>query len=67
GDAGGFDGEVIVVEPTGSETQVFVRLGQQEIVGVFRERHDFRPGQRVRLKPRADKAHLFDPHSGQRI
>jgi multiple sugar transport system ATP-binding protein len=67
GDAGGFDGDVIVVEPTGSETQVFVRLGEQEIVGVFRERHEFKPGQRVRLKPRADKAHLFDPQSGQRI
>ena len=67
GEPGGFDGEVVVVEPTGSETQVFVRLGAQEIVGVFRERHDFRPGQRVRLKPRADKAHLFDPQSGQRI
>jgi len=67
GEPGGFDGEVVVVEPTGSETQVFVRLGEQEIVGVFRERHDFRPGQRVRLKPRADKAHLFDPQSGQRI
>ncbi|MBL8344846.1 MAG: sn-glycerol-3-phosphate ABC transporter ATP-binding protein UgpC [Rubrivivax sp.] len=67
GEAGGFDGDVIVVEPTGSETQVFVRLGQQEIVGVFRERHEFKPGQRVRLRPRADKAHLFDPQSGQRI
>jgi len=67
GEAGGFDGEVIVVEPTGSETQVFVRLGAQEIVSVFRERHDFKPGQRVRLRPRADKAHLFDPQSGQRI
>ncbi|MBL8323790.1 MAG: sn-glycerol-3-phosphate ABC transporter ATP-binding protein UgpC [Rubrivivax sp.] len=67
GEPGGFDGEVVVVEPTGSETQVFVRLGEQEIVGVFRERHDFQPGQRVRLKPRADKVHLFDPQSGQRI
>jgi multiple sugar transport system ATP-binding protein len=67
GDAGGFDGEVIVVEPTGSETQVFVRLGAQEIVGVFRERHEFKPGQRVRLRPRAENAHLFDPQSGQRI
>jgi multiple sugar transport system ATP-binding protein len=67
GEPGGFDAEVVVVEPTGSETQVFVRLGEQEIVGVFRERHDFQPGQRVRLKPRADKAHLFDPQSGQRI
>jgi multiple sugar transport system ATP-binding protein len=67
GEAGGFDAEVVVVEPTGSETQVFVRLGEQELVGVFRERHEFQPGQRVRLKPRTDKAHLFDPQGGQRI
>jgi len=67
GDPGGFDAEVVVVEPTGSETQVFVRLGAQEIVGVFRERHEFKPGQRVRLRPRADKVHLFDPQSGHRI
>jgi multiple sugar transport system ATP-binding protein len=63
----GFDAEVVVVEPTGSETQVFARLGTQELVGVFRERHEFRPGQRIRLRPRAASAHLFDPTSGQRI
>jgi multiple sugar transport system ATP-binding protein len=63
----GFDAEVVVVEPTGSETQVFARLGTQELVGVFRERHEFRPGQRIRLRPRSQSAHLFDPTSGQRI
>ena len=67
GDATGFEANVVVVEPTGSETQVFVRLGQQEIVGVFRERHEFLPGQKVRLRPRGAQAHLFDPASGQRI
>ena len=63
----GFEAEVIVVEPTGSETQVFVRLGEQELVAVFRERHEFVPGQKIRLKPRAAVAHLFDATSGQRI
>jgi multiple sugar transport system ATP-binding protein len=63
----GFEAEVIVIEPTGSETQLFARLGQQEIVAVFRERHDFAPGQKIRLKPRAPVAHLFDASSGQRI
>ena len=63
----GFDAEVIVIEPTGSETQLFARLGGQEIVAVFRERHDFAPGQKIRLRPRPDMAHLFDPSSGQRI
>ncbi len=63
----GFEAAVVVVEPTGSETQVFVRLGKQEIVGVFRERHEFKPGQKVRLQPRAAQAHLFDPNGGQRL
>jgi multiple sugar transport system ATP-binding protein len=63
----GFDAEVVVVEPTGSETQLFARLGGQELVGVFRERHEFAPGQRIRLRPRAECAHIFDPASGQRI
>jgi multiple sugar transport system ATP-binding protein len=63
----GFDAEVVVVEPTGSETQLFARLGTQLLVGVFRERHDFAPGQKIRLLPRADRAHLFDPKDGQRI
>jgi multiple sugar transport system ATP-binding protein len=66
-DGGGFDAEVVVIEPTGSETQLFARLGQQELVGVFRERHEFQPGQKIRLRPRGDCAHLFDPTSGQRI
>jgi multiple sugar transport system ATP-binding protein len=65
--AAGFEADVVVVEPTGSETQVFVRVGQQEIVGVFRERHEFAPGQRVHLSPRGALAHLFDPASGLRI
>ena len=65
--ADGFEAEVVVVEPTGSETQVFARLGGQEIAAVFRERHEFVPGQRIRLRPRADCLHLFDPSSGQRI
>jgi len=63
----GFEAEVVVIEPTGSETQLFARLGEQEIVAVFRERHDFAPGQKIRLKPRAPVAHLFDASSGQRI
>ena len=65
--AEGFEAEVIVVEPTGSETQLYARVGDQEIAAVFRERHDFAPGQRIRLRPRADCTHLFDPTNGQRI
>jgi multiple sugar transport system ATP-binding protein len=63
----GFEAEVVVIEPTGSETQLFARLGEQEIVAVFRERHDFAPGMKIRLKPRAPVAHLFDAASGMRL
>ena len=63
----GLDAEVVVIEPTGSETQLFARLGGQEIVAIFRERHEFAPGMKIRLKPRAQLAHLFDASSGQRI
>jgi multiple sugar transport system ATP-binding protein len=65
--ADGFEAEVVVVEPTGSETLVFARLGEQQLTGVFRERHEFLPGRKIRLRPRAAQAHLFDPSTGQRI
>jgi multiple sugar transport system ATP-binding protein len=67
GGSDGFEAEVVVIEPTGSETQLFARLGEQEIVAIFRERHEFAPGQKIRLKPRAPVAHLFDATSGARI
>ena len=63
----GTEAQVIVVEPTGSETQVVARLGAKDIIAIFRERHEFAPGQTIRLKPRADVAHLFDKQTGARI
>src|ERR1039458_8076895 len=35
----GAEAEIVVVEPTGSETQVFAKLGGEQVVAVFRERH----------------------------
>jgi multiple sugar transport system ATP-binding protein len=67
GDAGGVEAEVVVVEPTGSETQLVARLGAQELIAVFRERHAFAPGQKIHLRPRAPVAHLFDAATGLRI
>ncbi len=65
--AEGLEAEVVVIEPTGSETQLFARVGGQEITAVFRERHPFAPGQRIRLRPQADRVLIFDSSSGQRI
>src|SRR3546814_17675499 len=45
----GVEAEVIVVEPTGSETQVFTRIGHRAVVAEFRERHDFRRSEERRV------------------
>jgi multiple sugar transport system ATP-binding protein len=63
----GAEAEIVVVEPTGSETQVFAKLGGVEIVAVFRERHKFEPGDTVRLKPDPALVHLFDEATGKRL
>jgi multiple sugar transport system ATP-binding protein len=63
----GIAARISVVEPTGSETLVFVRAGETEMVALFRERHDFKPGDTLHLKPRLDQVHLFDAETGNRI
>ena len=58
--------EVVVVEPTGADTQVFSKLAGIELATVFRDRHDFRPGEMIRLRPDPARAHLFDAGTGVR-
>jgi multiple sugar transport system ATP-binding protein len=64
---GPLEARVSVIEPTGSETQVFATLAGQRIVGVFRERVAVRPGEALKLSAPPDLVHLFDPVSGQRL
>jgi multiple sugar transport system ATP-binding protein len=63
----GAEAEIVVVEPTGSETQVIAKLGGEQVIAVFRERHQFNPGDRVRLKPDPALVHLFDETTGKRL
>lgn len=63
----GFEAKVSVVEPTGSETHLVLRAAGREITAVFQERHGFKPGDTIRLRPRAEMAHLFDTKSGLRL
>jgi multiple sugar transport system ATP-binding protein len=65
--ADGAEAEIVVIEPTGSETQVFAKLGGEEVVAVFRERHQFKPGEKIKLKPDPKLVHLFDAASGKRL
>ena len=64
---GGLSADVVVVEPTGSETQIVARIGDQEVIAIFRERQSVKPGDKISLSPRADVAHLFAKDSGKRI
>ncbi len=63
----GLSAEVVVVEPTGAEILVFTQLAGQEVAVVFKERHKFRPGDKINLTPHAGTIHLFDKQTGQRI
>ena len=59
--------QVVVVEPTGADTQVYCRIAGQSVTAVSRARHTFRPGDTIDLKPSEGKSYLFDPASGARI
>ncbi|MCS6944023.1 MAG: sn-glycerol-3-phosphate ABC transporter ATP-binding protein UgpC [Sutterellaceae bacterium] len=62
---GGVPAEVVVVEPTGADTQIFCRVAGRAVTAVVRERHVFHPGDVVRLRPQL--TYLFDPASGIRL
>jgi multiple sugar transport system ATP-binding protein len=58
---------VSVVESTGSETQLFARLGQQKVIGVFRDRVEEPADRRIAMTPNPTLVHLFDAESGLRL
>jgi multiple sugar transport system ATP-binding protein len=55
-----------VVEPTGSETQVAMRINDTPLTGAFRERIAGRMGDTIRVKPDLSLVHLFGP-DGKRV
>jgi multiple sugar transport system ATP-binding protein len=61
----GVPAEVVVVEPTGADTQIFCKLAGVDVTAVVRERHEFRPGEAIRLAPQT--TFIFDPASGARL
>jgi multiple sugar transport system ATP-binding protein len=65
----GVPATIVVIEPTGSETQVLVRIAESDetVMICLRERLPLVPGESVRLRLRLDKAHLFDRETGMRI
>ena len=59
--------EVIVVEPTGADTQLYCRFGDKDITATIRDRTDCRAGDRINLVPDLTRAHVFDTASGARL
>ncbi|OAP36333.1 sugar ABC transporter ATP-binding protein [Sinorhizobium glycinis] len=55
----GVPATVVVVEPTGSETHVLVKLGSADANLVLKDRVDLQPGQPVQVAPDRAKLHLF--------
>ncbi len=67
GSAGGLNVEVIVVEPTGADTQLYCRFMEHDVTATIRDRTNVRPGDRITLVPDSGRAHLFDTVSGKRL
>ena len=66
-DGAGLPAEVVVVEPTGADTQLYCRFSGQELTSLARDRVSCHAGDRVNLKPDLERAHLFDAASGARL
>jgi multiple sugar transport system ATP-binding protein len=60
-------GEVVVVEPTGAETEVLIQAGKAQLTLVTHGRPEVNPGDRVGLAVMPGKVHVFDQGSGNRM
>jgi multiple sugar transport system ATP-binding protein len=63
----GIAAKVIVVEPTGAETELLLEVGGEKLIVVLHGRTEVLPDQRIGLVIDGAKAHLFDDGSGQRV
>ena len=63
----GIAARVIVVEPTGAETELLLQVGDAQIVVVIHGRTAAMPDEVVYLAMDAAKAHVFDSASGKRL
>jgi len=66
-DRAGLPADIVVVEPTGADTQLYCRFNGQELTSLVRDRVSCRPGDRVGLDPDPARAHLFDAASGDSL
>ena len=67
GAAGAVAGEIIVVEPTGAETELLVQAGEAQIVLVTHGRPIVSAGDKIGMTIDLAMVHVFDKASGERL
>jgi multiple sugar transport system ATP-binding protein len=67
GGSGAVPAEIIVVEPTGAETELLVQAGEAQIVLVTHGRPVVNPGDKIGLAVDPAMVHVFDQKTGARI
>ncbi len=60
-------GTVVVAEPLGAETLLYVDVGGTEVIATGPGRNAPKPGETIGLSAQAEEIHLFDPASGAAI
>ena len=63
----GIAAKVIVVEPTGAETELLLDVGGTKLIVVIHGRAQAQPDDVIRLEIDAAKTHLFDSQTGKRL
>ena len=63
----GIPAKVVVVEPTGAETELLLQVGGEQLIVVLHGRTAAKPDDEVGLVIDGSKVHLFDDGSGQRL
>jgi multiple sugar transport system ATP-binding protein len=63
----GVPAQVVVVEPTGAETELLLQVGQAQFTMVLHGRTQVQPGDVVHLDIDVSKVHLFDGQTEQRL
>jgi multiple sugar transport system ATP-binding protein len=63
----GANAQVLVVEPTGSETYLLARMSGASVASVAKDRLNVSAGDTLKLMPDISRVHLFDKESGRRL
>ena len=59
--------EIVVIEPTGPQTELVAQIGATQIIVETHGRPDLKPGDRVRFAVDPANVHLFEQGSGRRL